>query len=165
VHNVSDVSQIEVHTAEPLVPGPSRLEVEISIAKLKKYKSPGSDQISAELIQAGGEILLSAIHKLINSVLNMEELPDQWKESIIVPIHKKGDKTDCNNYRGISLLSTSYKIVSNILFSRLVPYIDDIIGIIGVGFDVTDQLLIRFSAFVRYWRKNGSTMRQYISYS
>jgi hypothetical protein len=59
------------------------------------------------------------IHKLINSVWNKEELPDQWKESIIVPIHKKGDKTDCNNYRGISLLSTSYKIVTNILLSRL----------------------------------------------
>jgi hypothetical protein len=70
VHNVSDVRQIEVHTAEPLVPGPSRLEVEIAIAKLKRYKSPGSDQIPAELIQAGGEILLSEIHRLINSVWN-----------------------------------------------------------------------------------------------
>jgi hypothetical protein len=67
-HNVSDVRQIEVHTTEPLVPGPSRLEVEIAIAKLEKYKSPGSDEIPAEVIQAGGEILLSAIHKLINSV-------------------------------------------------------------------------------------------------
>jgi hypothetical protein len=47
VHNVSDVRQIEVHTAKPLVPGPSSLEVEIAIAKLKKYKSPGSDQIPA----------------------------------------------------------------------------------------------------------------------
>jgi hypothetical protein len=47
VHNVSDVRQIEVHTAETLVPGPSRLEVEIATAKLKKYKSPGSDQISS----------------------------------------------------------------------------------------------------------------------
>jgi hypothetical protein len=56
---------------------------------LKKYKSPGSDQIPAELIQAGGEILLSEIHKLINSVWNKEELPDQWNESNIVPIHKK----------------------------------------------------------------------------
>jgi hypothetical protein len=77
--------------AEPSVPGPSRLEVEIAIAKLKNYKSPGSDQIPAEQIQAGGEMLLSAIYKLI---WNKEELPDQWKESIIVPIHKKGDKTD-----------------------------------------------------------------------
>jgi hypothetical protein len=51
VHNVSDVRQTEVHKAEPLVPGHSRLEVEIVIAKLKKYKSPGSDQIPAELIQ------------------------------------------------------------------------------------------------------------------
>jgi hypothetical protein len=51
VHNVSDVRQIEVHRAELVVPGPSRLEVEI--AKLKKYKSLGSDQIPAELIQAG----------------------------------------------------------------------------------------------------------------
>jgi hypothetical protein len=53
--NVRDVRQIEIHTAEPLVPGPGHLEVKISIAKLKKYKSTGSDQIPAELYQAGGE--------------------------------------------------------------------------------------------------------------
>jgi hypothetical protein len=68
---------------------------------LQKYKSPGSDQIPAELIQAGGEILLSAINELINSVWNKEALPDQWKESTIVPFHKSGNKTDCNNYREI----------------------------------------------------------------
>jgi hypothetical protein len=134
VHNVSDVRQIEVHTAEPLVPGPSRLEVETAIAKLKKYKSPSNGEIPAGLIQAGGETLLSEIHKLINSVWNKGELPDQWKESIIVPIHKKGGKTDSNNYRGISLLSTSHKMLSNILLSRLVPYIDEIIGDRQCGF-------------------------------
>jgi hypothetical protein len=61
VHNVCDVRQIEIHTAEPLVPGPSHPEVEISIAKLKKYKSPSSDQIPAELYQVGGETLVSVI--------------------------------------------------------------------------------------------------------
>jgi hypothetical protein len=52
------------------------------------------------------------IHKLINynSICNKEELPNQLKEQIIVPIHRKGYKTDCSNYRGISLLSTSYRI-------------------------------------------------------
>jgi hypothetical protein len=43
-------------------------------------------------------MLLSVIHKLINTISNKEELPYQWKESIIVPVHKKGDKIDCNNY-------------------------------------------------------------------
>jgi hypothetical protein len=89
VFSVTDVRQIEVHIAEPLVPGHSHLDVEIAIAKLKNYKSPGNDRILAELIQAGGETLLSAIHKLINSIWNKEESPDQWKKSIIVPIHKK----------------------------------------------------------------------------
>jgi hypothetical protein len=80
------------YTNESLLSGPSHLEVEISIAELKKYKSPGSGQIPAELYQAGGETLASVIHKPITSVWNKEEMPDQWKESIIVPIHKKGDK-------------------------------------------------------------------------
>jgi hypothetical protein len=67
------------------------------------------------VIQAGCDILDSKIHKLINSIWNKEELPDQWKESIIVPVNKKGGKTDCSNYLGISLLSTSYKILFNFL--------------------------------------------------
>jgi hypothetical protein len=85
----SVVRQIEVHTAEQLVPGPSHLEVEIVFAKLKKYKSSGSDEIPAELILGGGETLVSAIHELINYIWRKEELPDQWEESIIVPIQKK----------------------------------------------------------------------------
>jgi len=61
-------------------------------------------------------------------------LPEQWKQLIIVPIYKKGDKTDCSNYRGISLLSTTYKILSNILLSRLTPYAEEIIGDHKCGF-------------------------------
>jgi hypothetical protein len=125
------------------VPDPSPFEVEVAIAKLERYKSRGNDQIPAELIQAGGEILRSEIHKLINSIWNKEALPHQWKKSIVVLVHKKGDKTGRNNYRGISLLSTSYKISTNILLSRLSPCIDGTIGIISVRFDVTDQILIR----------------------
>jgi hypothetical protein len=73
VNIANDVRQIEVHTAEPLLLGPSRIEVEIAIAKLK-YKSPGSDQIQTELIQARCETLVSEIHNLINAVWNKEEL-------------------------------------------------------------------------------------------
>jgi hypothetical protein len=77
VHGVSDVRQIEIHIIEQLVPGPSLFEVEIAIENLKRYKLPGSDQIPAELIQAGGKILRSKFHHLINSIWNWKELPDQ----------------------------------------------------------------------------------------
>jgi hypothetical protein len=95
-------------------------EAEVATGKLKSYKSPDVDQIPVEVIQAGGEILCSEIHKLIKLIWN-KELLHQFKESIVVRIHKKSDKTACSNYRDISLLSTSYKIVSNILLARLAP--------------------------------------------
>jgi hypothetical protein len=101
-------------------------------AKLKRYKSPVNDQI-----QAGGETLWSEVNKLINSVWNKKEFPDQWKESFIVPIYKKGDKTVSGIYHGISLLSTSCKILSNILPSRLSSYIDRITGDHHCGFSTS----------------------------
>jgi hypothetical protein len=134
VHRASDVRQIEMHTAEPLLPDPSLCEVEIAIANLKRYKSPGSDQIPAELVRAGGEILRSEIRKFINFIWNKEELHDQWKESISQRIYKKGDNADCSNYRGIPVLSTKYKILSNVLLLVLSPHIDETFGDHRCGF-------------------------------
>jgi hypothetical protein len=159
VHGDSDVRQTEIHTAEPLVPEPSAFEIEMDIEKLKRYKSPGTDQIPAKLIKADGSKICFEIHKLIISIWNKEELPEQWKESIIVPVYKKGDKTDCSNYRGISLLSTTYKILSNILLSRLTPYAEEIVVDHQCGFQHNWSTTDHIFAFVKYSRKNGNTMR------
>ena len=93
VHGVKDVGQPEINAAEALVPEPSASEVELTIDKLKCHKSPGIDQILAELIKAGG-----------------------------------------NNYRGISLLPATYKILTNILLSWLIPYAKEIIRDNQCGF-------------------------------
>jgi len=106
----------------------SAFEDKLAIEKRKSHKSPGTDQIPAEMIKAGGRTIRHEIHKLIISIWNKEELPEEWKESIIVHIYKKGDKTDCSNYRGISLFPSMYKILSNILLSRLTPHAEEIIG-------------------------------------
>jgi hypothetical protein len=103
VHGVKDIRQTEIHTAEPLGPEPSAFEVELAVEKLKRHKSPGIDQIPAELVKAGGRTIHSEIHKLIIAIWSKKELPEEWKESIVVPTHKKGDKTDCSNCRGISI--------------------------------------------------------------
>jgi hypothetical protein len=83
-------------------------------------------------MKAEGRTIRCAIRKLIITIWNKKELPEEWKESIIV--HKKGDKRDRNNYRGISLLPTTYKILTNILLSRLIPYAEEVIGYHQCGF-------------------------------
>jgi hypothetical protein len=92
------VRQTKIHAAEPFLPEPSASEVEVSVGKLKRHISPGFDQIAAELIQAGAVTLCSEIHKLIKLIWNKEQLPHQWKESVVVPVHRKGDKTEYRNY-------------------------------------------------------------------
>jgi hypothetical protein len=77
------------------------------------------DQILAELIKAGYDTLCSEIHKLICSMRNKEELLQQWKESIIVLIHKKSNKTDCNNFNELHNLYSSPNIVRVIKSSRI----------------------------------------------
>jgi hypothetical protein len=109
VHGVNDVRDIEIHKSEPLVPEPSAFEVEMAIEMLKRHKSPGVDQIPGKLIKAGGRRICSKIHELINSIWNKEELPEEWKKSIIVLICK-GDNTDSSNYRGISLCQLRTKL-------------------------------------------------------
>jgi hypothetical protein len=156
VHGVNNVRQTEIYTAEPLVHDLSAFEFEMAIVDLKRHKSPGIDHIPAELITARGRTICSVIHKLIISIWNKEELPEDWKKSVIVPIYKQSDKTGCNNYRGISLLSTTYKFLSSILLPRLTPH--------QKGSLVWFQLLIIYPAFLKYLRKYDNTMKQCISY-
>ena len=74
-HGVKDVGQVEVPTADPLVPKPSDFEVELAIDKLKRHKSLYIDEIPAELIKAGGGTICLEIHKLITSIWKKEKLP------------------------------------------------------------------------------------------
>jgi len=112
VHGVNDERQTEIHTTEPLVTEPSPSQFQVAIEKLKCHKSPGIDQIPTDLIEAGRRKNRCEIHKLIISIGNKKEFPEEWKESIIVPIYKKGITTDSSNYRSISVLTTIYPTFS-----------------------------------------------------
>ena len=106
---------------------------------------------------------------LFFSIWNREDLPEEWKESIIVPIHKKGDKTDCNNYRGISILPTTYKIVSNILLSRLTPYAEEITGGHQWGFrsnrSTTDHIFCIRQILEKKWEYNEAVHQIFIDFN
>jgi sorting nexin-29 len=100
--------------------------------------------IQVELIKFGGEDLYKYLLQLIRRVWNKESLPDEWRMGILCPIHKKGDPLDCKNYQGISLLSSTYKVLSNILYSCLLPFVKKESGSYQAGFrggkSTTDQI-------------------------
>ena len=146
------------------MPEPSAFEVDMVIEKLIRHKSPGIDQIPAEMIKAGGKKIHSEIDQLVNSIWNKEELPEVWKESITVLIYKRSNKTDCSNYTGTSFLSTTFKILYNILLSRLTPHTAEIITNHKYGFRRKRSTIHHIFCIRQILKKNGNTMQQYIRY-
>ena len=74
----------------------------------------------------GGKVavkIASSLYKLSLQIRETEEIPKEWKDAIIVPVFKKGRRKDCENYRGISLLSIAEKILARILVNRLNEHI------------------------------------------
>jgi hypothetical protein len=140
----------KIHTPEPLVLDPSPFEVEITIAKLKRYKSPGS--------------LRSIAHSLILFVIRKNCLIS-GRIVLLYQFTRRAIKLAVVIIVRYHCLSTSYRMLSNILPSRLSPYIDEISGDHQCGFRCNRSTTYQIFAFIRYWRKNMSSMRQYISYS
>jgi hypothetical protein len=95
-------------------------------------------------------------------------LPEEWKELIIVPIYKEGDKTDFINYKGITLLPTTYKILSNILLSRLTPYAEEIIGHHQCGFrrnmSTTDYIFYTRQILEKKWEYNKAVHQIFVGF-
>ena len=99
-------------------------EVQAAINSLKRNKSPGSDGITAEMLQAGYEPLSREIHKLCNKTWHEGTIPEEWDKSILVPIPKKGDLSNCSNYRTISLNNHTGRVLIIILLNRLKNHLD-----------------------------------------
>jgi len=143
------------------VPEPSAFKFGVAVEKLRRHRSPSINQISAKLIKAGEKTIRFETHKLINSSWNKEELPVEWKESIVIPTFKKGVKTDCSNYGGLLLLSITCKILSNIFFSRLTQYSEEIIGDRQCGFRHNTSITDHTFCILQILEKNWITMKEH----
>jgi hypothetical protein len=107
----------------------TREEVVARVRKLKNGKSAGIDEITGEMIKNGGDRVIDWIWKLCNKVFVEGIVPKDWSKAVIVPLYKgKGDKGNCRNYRGISLLSVVGKIYAGILVERVRRVTEELIG-------------------------------------
>ena len=112
----------------------SAAEVQSAIRKLKNNKSAGMDNILAEYLKGGGDVMLRTLTNICNRVWKLEEVPEDWKNGIIIPLPKKGDLTRCTNWRGISLLSIPGKVMSTVLLNRIRSAIDKMLRPNQAGF-------------------------------
>ena len=88
-------------------------------------KSPGVDEVVAELIKNGGDHVITYFYRLCTLIWNKREWPDDWVKSIFVPIPKKGDIQQCCNDRTISLISHCSKSILKIIAGRMKIKIDE----------------------------------------
>jgi len=110
------------------VPASEYDEIKEITVKVTLKKARGSYNITPELIKVGGENLRNQIHKLIQSVWIIEEIPFEWTEGIICPLFKKGDRKLCLNCRGFTLLNVTYKVFSSLIQKKLSEMVEHNIG-------------------------------------
>lgn len=150
------------------IEAPSLAEVKDAITRLKNNKAPGEDGLPAELFKSGCQGIVTALHKLIAKIWSEEKLPEKWMISVICPLHKKGCKTDCGNFRGISLLPTAYKVLSIILSDRLVPLMEDFLHPYQTGFrrgmSTSDQLFCIRQILQKSYERNTETNHLFIDF-
>ena len=113
---------------------PTLNEVKKAIASLKNGKAPGADQVNVELLKADENFTPELLTKILGNIWNSEELPACWKTGLIVKLPKKGDLKDCNNWRGIMLLSATSKVLSRVILNRISASVDPLLRKEQAGF-------------------------------
>jgi len=105
-----------------------------AIKTLKNSKSPGQDNLGAELFKADSELAADILQPLFTAAWKNEKVPDDWTKGVIVKIPKKRTLSDCNNWRGITLLSVPSKILAKVIIRRILDAVDDALRKEQAGF-------------------------------
>lgn len=111
-----------------------KTEVEKAIETQRRDKAPGPDGINNEVLKQCKEFLSPILTEMFNDILKTEIIPEQWTESNITLLFKKGDKYEIGNYRPISLMANIYKIFAKILLKRIERTLDEHQPIEQAGF-------------------------------
>ena len=123
---------------------PTQLEIEAALITLKNNKSPGIDAIMGEQLKYGAKGLCGRLETFFAKLWNQETLPNEWLKGVITIIPKKGDTSQCSNNRGITLRSTSSKVLQIIILRRMSTGIETLLRENQCGFRVnrscTDQI-------------------------
>ena len=113
---------------------PSTEEIVLALQRLKDRKAAGPDSLPAELFKACSSALVPALDELFLMIWSSESIPNDWQMAILSPVFKKGCRTRCSNYRGISLLCVGFKLLESIILRRMAPAYEPILRENQAGF-------------------------------
>lgn len=113
---------------------PSVAEITAAIKTLKNNKAAGADNVPAELLKVNATWMANELYHCIKEAWNNNKIPTKWKEGLIIKLPKKGNLTECNNWRGITLLNTINKIIAKIVQTRLAETIENTLRPNQAGF-------------------------------
>ena len=103
----------------------SKEELSYGISSMKTSKSAGIDKILIRLMQGAGSTILESLHYIFNLSLNTGVFPNDWKIARVTPIYKSEDKTDCGNYRPISIISNVAKVFEKVIYNQLLAFLNE----------------------------------------
>ncbi|KAG7296948.1 hypothetical protein JYU34_019852 [Plutella xylostella] len=157
------------HNNDSEVEPPSFEEVRAAIMRLKNNKAPGIDGLPSEIWKYCGGTVQSKLYELLLKIWEAKQQPQEWNTGVICPVHKKGCKKKCTNYRGIALLPTAYKILSYVLLKRLEPYAEKILGDYQCGFrpnrSTIDQLFLIKQIMEKKWEYAQSVHALFVDFA
>ena len=99
-------------------------EVKWALESITMNKASGGDGIPVELIQILKDDAVKVLHSICQQIWKTQQWPQDWKRSVFIPIPKKGNAKECSNYRTITLISHSIKVMFKILQARLQQYMN-----------------------------------------
>ena len=153
--SVLDCTQTDTEDDHPIL----RKEVQAAVQPLRKGRSAGVDNIPAELVQAGGEDVITGLTTICNKFRQTGEWPTPWTQTLVITLPKKGNLQQCPNYRTISLISHPSKGMLKIILNRLKPQAEKIIAEEQAGFRAGRSPQSRFSTFKSSVRNISSTSK------
>lgn len=123
---------------------PSRTEIQRAIKQLKNGKAAGMDNIAPEALKVDMGTSVEILFPLFKKIWEEEKIPSDWKKGLLIKLPKKGDLLECDNWRGITLLSIPSKVLSRVILERIKQRVNSRLRKVQAGFregySCTDQI-------------------------
>jgi exonuclease III len=167
--------EVEGLTEASLYESDGDIDGEFTTQEIKKIldsrklgKGAGLDGTTNEMLKCGGVTMVNQLQKLCNWLRSEEKWPDDWRKSVIFNLYKKGDMTDPNNYRGISLISCLGKFYTALWANRLTSFYENVLADEQGGFrprrSTVDQVLILHDVLLRRKRQKLNTYAFFVDF-